>query len=677
MKKKIKMTNLTCSGCIRKITDALLDSEYIDDASYNLVNEEMVVFYNQEIDFMKEEKRVRKLVNSFEDGVVTYFEGNIYQNESSFIKKYWVLMLGALVFSLGYYYDEIYAIIAGYILFVSKISLKGIKSMVTKISFDENMLMFVATIAAMYIGEYIEAMAVVLFYTVGEFFQSKAVAKSKNDIKSLIDLKVEQASCYKGGILMQVNPSEIKVNDRILIKPGERVPVDCVVATGSSTIDMSSLTGESVPVDVNEETKILSGSINLSSPIEAIALKEYSDSMISKVIKMVEESTMNKAETEEFITKFAKYYTPIVTILAILIFAIPTISDPVNHKEYLYPAAVFLVISCPCALVLSVPLTYFAGIGRSAKEGVLFKGSNHLATMAEIDTVFLDKTGTITHGNFAVSNYTSQETLRLAASIEQYSNHPIAQAIAKAYQGELLEVSGVKEIAGYGVTGEVDSNVLLVGNARLMVNNEIEFQAENASDTVVYVAYNGKFEGVVKIADEIKETSAHAIQALSKMNIKTTMLTGDNDRIAAKVASEVGGIDYKANLLPQNKGDFISSNNENITSLFVGDGINDSVALVKSDIGVTMGQKGSDLALEVSDVVILNDDLSLLPKTINIAKFTKKIVFQNITGSLAVKVLFLILGAFSLSAMWMAIIADVGVSVVAVLNSIRILSKEV
>jgi Cd2+/Zn2+-exporting ATPase len=267
--------------------------------------------------------------------------------------------------------------------------------------------------------------------------------------------------------------------------------------------------------------------------------------------------------------------------------------------------------------------------------------------------------------------------VRLAASIEHYSNHPIAQAIAKAYQGELLEVANVKEIAGYGVTGEVDSKVLLVGNARLMVNNEVEFQAENASDTVVYVAYNGKFEGVVKIADEIKETSADAIQALSKMNIKTTMLTGDNDRIAAKVASEVGGIDYKANLLPQNKGDFISSNKENVTSLFVGDGINDSVALVKSNIGVTMGQKGSDLALEVSDVVILNDDLSLLPKTINIAKFTKKIVFQNITGSLSVKILFLILGAFSLSAMWMAIIADVGVSVVAVLNSIRILSKEV
>jgi Cd2+/Zn2+-exporting ATPase len=529
----------------------------------------------------------------------------------------------------------------------------------------------------MYIGEHIEAMAVVLFYTVGEYFQSRAVSKSKDEIKSLIDLKVETALCYQGGILMPIDPKEIKVGDRILVKPGERIPVDCKIVSGESMLDMSSLTGESIPVEVKLNSSILSGSINLQSPIEAIAEKEYTNSMIAKVVKMVEESTMNKAKTEEFITKFAKWYTPAVTILALLIFAIPTYFDPANSNEYLRRAAVMLVISCPCALVLSIPLTYFAGIGRSASMGVLFKGSNHLAAMSDVSDVFLDKTGTITLGNFAVTHYTNESTLSLAASIESFSNHPIAKAITTYNTFDVYQVEGVEELSGYGLKGKLDNKDLLVGNARLMKENQINFMISNESGTIVYVAYDNKFIGSIEISDEIKETSLSAINELTDSGIKVTMLTGDNDKIASVVASQVGKIDYKANLLPQNKGDFIEGTDVKQNSVFVGDGINDSVALVKSDIGVTMGQKGSDLALEVSDVVILNDDLSLLPKTIKLAKFTKKIVFQNITGSLLIKVLFLSLGAFGLSAMWMAIIADVGVSLVAVLNSIRILSKEV
>ena len=677
MRKKIKMKGLTCSSCIRKITDKLLESEFIEAANYNLINEVMVIDYNGEVSIIKETKRIKKIVNSFEDGIKVYFEGEAVEQESSFINTYWILFVGLIVFMVGIYLNNDWVVLAGYIFFVSKIARKAIKSMFTKISFDENMLMFIATIAAMYIGEKLEAIVVIIFYTIGEYLQNRAVGKSKEEIKSLIDLKVESGNCYKGGILMQVAPEEIEVGDRILVKVGERVPVDCKVVHGSTSIDMSSLTGESKPVDVTSGDELISGSINLQSPIEAVASKEYTDSMIAKVVEMIENSSMNKADTEEFITKFAKWYTPVVAILALLIFLVPTLIDYSNHMDYLRRAAILLVISCPCALVLSIPLTYFAGIGKSASMGVLFKGSNYLDTMSKISDVYLDKTGTITHGNFVVSDYTDLNTLLLAASVEKYSNHPIANAILEANKEELVELNDIEEIAGCGIKSSYEGKIVLVGNARLMKEYNVDFEKQDASETVVFVSYNGLYMGRILISDQIKESSKGAIERLLSEGINVTMLTGDNDKIASKVAKEVCDISYKANLLPQNKSEYVTNLKSEGNTLFVGDGINDSIALVNADVGITMGQRGSDLALEVSDVVILNDDLSLLSKTINIAKKTKKIVIQNIVGTLFIKVIFLTLGVLGVSTMWMAIIADVGVSLIAVLNSLRILSHKV
>jgi len=399
--------------------------------------------------------------------------------------------------------------------------------------------------------------------------------------------------------------------------------------------------------------------------------------MIAKVVEMIENSSMNKADTEEFITKFAKWYTPVVAILALLIFLVPTLIDYSNHMDYLRRAAILLVISCPCALVLSIPLTYFAGIGKSASMGVLFKGSNYLDTMSKISDVYLDKTGTITHGNFVVSDYTDLNTLLLAASVEKYSNHPIANAILEANKEELVELNDIEEIAGCGIKSSYEGKIVLVGNARLMKEYNVDFEKQDASETVVFVSYNGLYMGRILISDQIKESSKGAIERLLSEGINVTMLTGDNDKIASKVAKEVCDISYKANLLPQNKSEYVTNLKSEGNTLFVGDGINDSIALVNADVGITMGQRGSDLALEVSDVVILNDDLSLLSKTINIAKKTKKIVIQNIVGTLFIKVIFLTLGVLGVSTMWMAIIADVGVSLIAVLNSLRILSHKV
>lgn len=550
---------------------------------------------------------------------------------------------------------------------------------------DENFLMMIGSLGAIITGEYLEAIAVMWLYEVGEMFQDYATEKSRKSISSLMDLKPDYANIMKDGKLQKVKPEEVKISDVIVVKPGEKIPLDGIVVEGSSQIDTSSLTGESAPISVKENSPVLSGTINKTSPLSIRVTKEFKESTVSKILELIENASSKKAKSENFITKFAKIYTPVVVGLALLLAFIPPMFLGADKLlEYIYRACSFLVISCPCALVISVPLGFFSGIGSASKQGVLIKGSSYLEALSKVDTIFFDKTGTLTKGNFEVTklvpnDISEDELLENAALCEVYSDHPIAMSIKRAYAKELdnSRVSEVNEISGRGISCIVNGKHIYAGNEELMKDLNISYTAANDIGTLVYVAIDNNFAGYIVIADEIKENTKNTIKKLkNSCNVsKISMLTGDNEKIAKSVATTLKVDEYTAKMLPTDKVEKIENALKNKTPnnliAFVGDGINDAPSLMRADIGIAMGKNGLDAAIEAADIVIMDDDISKIITAIKISKKTIRIVKENIVIALLVKLIVLILGSLGLASMWAAVFADVGVSVLAILNSMR------
>lgn len=565
------------------------------------------------------------------------------------------------------------------------IVMKAIRNICHGQVFDENFLMLLATVGALVIGEYSEAVAVMLFYQVGELFQSYAVGKSRQSISEMMKLCPEYANVERDGELLQVDPDEVSVGDIIVVKPGERVPIDGVVIEGESFLDTAALTGESVPRKATVGDEVISGCVNGSGTLRVRVTKEFEDSTVSKILELVENASSRKAKSENFITKFAKYYTPVVTIGAVVLAVLPPIILHGDWFTWLYRACTFLVISCPCALVISVPLGFFGGIGAASKIGVLVKGSNYLETMAHVTTFTMDKTGTLTKGVFTVTKLypegvSEEELLALAAHGEGYSNHPIASALRDAYRQPLSmeRIKDAEEIAGHGICVRIDDREVLLGNEKLLKKYNISYTPCTDAGTVIYVARDGHFLGSIVISDAVKDGAKEAITQMREAGVKHfVMLTGDRKKAADAVAAELGIDEVCSELLPQEKAErveaLLKKRVKNEYLAFVGDGMNDAPVLTRADVGIAMGSLGSDAAIEAADIVLMDDEIGKIAKTVSISRKTLRIVKENIVFALTVKVLVLILGALGIANMWAAVFADVGVSVLAILNSMRML----
>ena len=559
--------------------------------------------------------------------------------------------------------------------------------------FDENFLMCIATVGAFALAIYRgvtgqaiegfdEACAVLLFYQVGEFFQTYATGKSRKSISKLMDIRPDYANVLRGGRTERVYPDEVAVGETIVVNPGEKVPMDGIVVKGQTTLDTKALTGESLPRDIGEGCEIISGSVNMTSQIEVEVKKEFYDSTVSKILDLVENAAAQKSKAENFITKFAKYYTPIVVIVAALLAVVPGLVTG-DWSTWIYRALSFLVVSCPCALVISIPLSFFAGIGAASRYGILVKGSNYLEKFNNADIFVFDKTGTLTKGNFAVTEVLpadkKEEVLALAALAEKDSAHPIAVSIRECYGKEAAGGYTLTNIAGHGVVASKGGDVICCGNEKLMRDRGIDFKEHPGVGTVVYVARNGKFEGSLLIADQIKEEAAPTVRELTDMGCETVMLTGDNDAIASRVAAQIGVTSYKASLLPQDKvtevEKMLAAKKDSDVLCFVGDGINDAPVLMRSDIGIAMGGVGSDAAIEAADIVLMHDQLKGISLAKRIARKTMAIVKENIVFSLVIKIAILALSALGITNMWFAVFGDVGVAVLAILNAMRVNSN--
>ena len=608
-------------------------------------------------------------------------------------KRLWRIIIGAAVLatavllSLNNEWLQIALFIISYIIVGGDVVKRAVKNIFKGQVFDESFLMSIATIGAFFIGEYPEGVAVMLFYQVGELFQSYAVGKSRKSIASLMDIRPDYANVKKGDELVKVDPDEVQIGDIIVIKAGEKIPLDGKVIEGSSMIDTSALTGESVPREVEVGSDILSGCININGVITAEVTMEFGESTVSKILDLVENASSKKSNSEQFITKFARYYTPVVVIIAVFLAIIPPlVIDGATFSDWIYRALAFLVVSCPCALVISIPLSFFGGIGGASKKGVLVKGSNYLEALAETEIVVFDKTGTLTKGVFNVQEIhpegvSKEELLELTAHAESYSNHPISLSLKRAYSKEIDNgrISDVEEISGHGVIATVDGKKVMAGNIKLMKMMDIPYFKGELIGTIVHVAVNNKYIGYIVIADEVKEDSAQAIKELKAANIKqTVMLTGDNKSIGSKVAKELGLDKVYAELLPADKveklEELFSQKSKKNKLAFVGDGINDAPVLARADIGIAMGGLGSDAAIEAADVVIMTDEPSKIATAMKISKKTLKIAHQNIVFAIGIKIIVLILSAFGITTMWAAIFADVGVTIIAVLNAFRALN---
>jgi Cd2+/Zn2+-exporting ATPase len=607
------------------------------------------------------------------------------------------LIAGAAVFTAGIIVENmvknaglfpLVIFITGYLLLGGDVILRAFKNIARGQVFDENFLMGAATIGAFAIGEFAEAVGVMLFYQTGEFLQDMAVANSKKSITNLMDIRPDYANLKKDGEIIKTAPDTVCVGDTIIIKPGEKIPLDGIVIEGYSMIDTSALTGESVPKKAGVSDNVMSGCVNQSGLLTVEVTKTFGESTVSKIIDLVENAAGKKAKTENFITTFARYYTPAVVFLALLLAVLPPLFFGGAWREWINRALVFLVISCPCALVLSIPMSFFGGIGRAAKSGILVKGGNYLEAFNRLDIAVFDKTGTLTKGVFKVTSvlpsngFDKDSLLELAAKAEAFSNHPIALSVIQAFGGEIERnsLSEYTEIAGYGVSVKQDGKIILAGNKKLMAGRGIDFQESFNSGTKVYAAADNVFAGCIVISDEIKPDSRSALSSLKARGVgKTVMLTGDSPQIAQEIAGELGLDEVYGGLLPHEKVEMVQKLNaqkqKNGILAFVGDGINDAPVLAIADIGVAMGGLGSDAAIEAADVVLMTDEPSKLAQAIDIARYTKRIVWQNIFFALGVKAVFLLMGAFGIAGMWEAVFADVGVSLIAVLNAMRILRK--
>ena len=609
-------------------------------------------------------------------------------------KKEVIIIISAMLFAIALFVRmsqnlQLILMLVAYILLGKDTVLKAVKNVEKGDFFDENFLMTVATLGAIIIGEYPEAVAVMLFYEVGELFQSYAINKSRKSIADMMDIKPEYANVIRDNKSIKVDPDEVQIDEIIEIKPGERVPLDAIIIKGETTLDTSALTGESIPVEVREGATILSGCINLNALILAKVTKEYFDSTVNKVLDLVENAAAKKSTSERLITRFAKIYTPIVISLAVLLAILPPIiSGEYNFRLWIFRALAFLVVSCPCAFVISVPLSFFSGIGAASRAGILIKGGNYLEILSKVDIVVLDKTGTLTKGVFNVQkvvvidkNIKEDEFISLVAMAESGSNHPISKSIQKYYNREIdkTSINSIKEISGKGIEALINNMKILVGNEKL-VNIPSDLIIDDIG-TILYVEIDNKFTGYIVISDEIKKDASKAIKGLKDVGVKKSiMLTGDIDKVSKKVGEELGLDEIYTNLLPQDKVSKFEEIIENKKSkgnvAFVGDGINDAPVLARADVGIAMGAMGSDAAIEAADVVIMTDEPSKIVTAIKSSKKTMKIAMQNITLAFGVKAIALILSALGIADMWMAVFADTGVTILAVLNSFRALKIE-
>ena len=609
-------------------------------------------------------------------------------------KKEVIIIISAILFAVALFLKmsqtiQLILMLIAYILLGKDTVLKAVKNVEKGDFFDENFLMTVATLGAIIIGEYPEAVAVMLFYEVGELFQSYAINKSRKSIADMMDIKPEYANVIRDNKSIKVDPDEVQIDEIIEIKPGERVPLDAIIIKGETTLDTSALTGESIPVEVREGASILSGCINLNALILAKVTKEYFDSTVNKVLDLVENAAAKKSTSERLITRFAKIYTPIVISLAVLLAILPPIiSGEYNFRLWIFRALSFLVVSCPCAFVISVPLSFFSGIGAASRAGILIKGGNYLEILSKVDTVVFDKTGTLTKGVFNVQkvvvldkNIKEDEFISLVAMAESGSNHPISKSIQKYYNREIDKnsINSIKEISGKGIEAIINNKKILVGNEKLIdIPNDV---IVNDIGTILYVEIDNKFTGYIVISDEIKKDAPKAIKGLKNIGVKKSiMLTGDIEKVGKKVGEELGLDEIYTNLLPQDKVSKFEEIIENKKSkgnvAFVGDGINDAPVLARADVGIAMGAMGSDAAIEAADVVIMTDEPSKIVTAIKSSKKTMKIAMQNIALAFGVKAIALILSALGIADMWMAVFADTGVTILAVLNSFRALKIE-
>lgn len=593
----------------------------------------------------------------------------IFTTVAFFIKEHWIRVA---LFLIGY-------LSIGY-----EIIFEALENVRRKKTFGEEFLMSIASIGAFTIGEYPEAIAVMLFFQVGEMFEEYAEDRSKKSIESLMNLKPDTANVKEGENIVTKAPEKVKIGDIILVKPGERVPLDGIVVSGEALIDTSALTGESVPRAVKVNSEILSGVIDTNGVLEIKVTKEFQESTLSKILNLVENAGEKKAHTEKFITKFARIYTPIVILLAVLILAFPTIILKQDLNTWLYRALSFLVVSCPCALVVSVPLSFFGGIGGASRRGILVKGSNYLELLSKLETIVFDKTGTLTKGNFKVQNVEAieekDELLKIAAYVESFSNHPIAKSILESYGKEInkQEVTEYEEISGNGVTANIKGQKVHLGNSKLMSKIGIEIEESKTASTIVYIAIDGQYAGKIEISDEIKEDSTKAIEKLKNQGIKkTVMLTGDRKQVGEEVAKKLKIDKVYTELLPTDKVEKLQKilDKKKGKVAFVGDGLNDAPALAMADIGIAMGGYGTDAAIEAADIVIMTDEPSKICEAINVARKTMKISKENIVFAISLKLIALLLVFFGVATMWEAVFADVGVTVLATLNSLRTLKK--
>lgn len=690
----VSIVGLSCANCAAKIEKKLNQTEGINEVSvdflakkikYTLIDQNKADMFNE----------IQKIIDEIEPGAkikIINKNNNSNDDEENDKWKLFRLIFGTIIFiSILFISKELILylpmFIVSYLLIGGEVVLRALRNIFKGKVFDGNFLMTIATVGAFAIGEYPEAVAVMLFYQVGEIFQDMAINRSRQSIKELMSIRPDVANVKKGNEIVSVGVEEVNVDDVIVIKPGERVPLDGIVLEGDSSLDTKALTGESLPMNVSIGEQVLSGCININGLLTVKVTKIASESTVTKILELVENAASKKAPTENFITKFARVYTPFVTISAILLAIIPPLFiNGAEFSDWLYRALIFLVISCPCALVVSIPLGFFGGIGAASKNGILVKGSNYLEALNDIEIAVFDKTGTLTEGSFIVTqinkitNITNEELLEKAAYVESFSNHPIAVSVLKEYKKEVDQslVTNVFEIPGQGIKAFVNNDEVLVGNARLLQSEKIDFFEENTIGSILYVAINKNYVGNIIVSDQIKKDSIAAIKSLKLLGIrKTVMLTGDKLAVAVNVGNELGIDEVYAELLPVDKlnivEDLIKNKSKRGKLFFVGDGINDTPVLARADIGIAMGGLGADAAIDVADVVIMTDETSKIVTGVKVAKKTRRIVWQNIIFALGVKLFFLILGAFGLASMWEAVFADVGVSLIAILNSMRLL----
>lgn len=694
LKKQFYLEGLCCANCAAKIENKVNELEEIETANLDFVTKKLTVQIYQECDTELTQNKIVGIVKNIEDEV-NVIDVNQSSEEEDEISKADIIRfgIGVIIFIAAYAFKipktmDIILYVVGYIVVGGDVLLRSIKNIGKGQIFDENFLMAVATIGAFAIREYPEAVSVMIFYQIGEFLQDAAVEKSRKSISALMDIKPEFANLITDESIQKVDPEEVNIGDLILVKPGEKIPLDGTVMEGESMLDTSAVTGESVPRRAEVNSEVFSGSINKEGILKIKVSKEFKESTVSKILDLVENASSKKAVTEKFITKFARYYTPAVVGIALILALVPplVIKDAV-FSNWIYRALVFLVASCPCAIILSVPLSFFGGIGSASKKGILVKGGNYIEALKNINTVVFDKTGTLTEGKFNVNKietyneFSKEELLKYAAYVESFSNHPIALSICSAYDGNIEKdsIANYKEVSGFGVQAEICGKNVCVGNANFMKQNKVDILKINLDGvfgTVIHAAIDGVYAGYIVISDNIKKDTIQAINELKNIGIKTVMLTGDSKKPASIVASKIGIDEVFSELLPQDKVQKIEemyNKNPNSKIAFVGDGINDAPVLARADVGISMGSVGSDAAVEASDVVIMNDELHKIYTAIRISKKTNRVVWQNIVFAIGVKFIVLVLGALGYANIWEAVFADTGVALIAVVNSLRIL----